>query len=190
MRRDRTDATQRDPGGYLITSPSRYATSTYALESASYHGGTAAHLFSGRDLLGTIRVRVHSTRPLFVGIGRERAVDRYLTGVAHARGDRFDAPSSDFRVVSGNAPGTPPAAQRFWNARAAGAGERTLTWTPRAGKWRVVVMNADGSSRVAAEVSVGARMPHLLAIALGVLGVGLVLLLAAAAGLVATLRRR
>ncbi len=44
-------------------------------------------------------------------------------------------------------------------------------------------MNADGTSDVAADVSVGARFPDLLTIALVVLGAGLVILAVSGAGL-------
>jgi hypothetical protein len=66
---------------------------------------------------------------------------------------------------------------------ARGAGEQALTWKVRDGSWRLVVMNAGGAPRVAADVSVGARLPHLLAYGFGLLG-GAVVLLAAGAGLV------
>jgi hypothetical protein len=62
-------------------------------------------------------------------------------------------------------------------ASTAGTGVRTLTWKVRNGRWRVVVMNANGSRDVASELSVGASFPHLLALAIALLGGGLVTLL-------------
>ena len=50
-------------------------------------------------------------------------------------------------------------------------------------------MNADGTAGVRAEVSVGARLPHLLTIAIAVLGGGM-LLAQSGGGLYLAVRRR
>jgi hypothetical protein len=51
-------------------------------------------------------------------------------------------------------------------------------------------MNADGSAGVRSDVSIGARMPHLLAISIGAAGAGLVLLLISAGGVYLAVRAR
>jgi hypothetical protein len=61
---------------------------------------------------------------------------------------------------------------------------------PAAGSYRIVVMNANGSAGIHTELAVGARFPHLLGIGLGVLGAGVLLLVAGGAGLYAGVRRR
>ena len=184
------DQTQRDGTGYLMTSTERYSTPTYALESGSYRGGTSGDWFVNRDLLGTVRLRVTSTRPVFVGIGPESAVNGYLAGVERARGDSFTTPSADFRVYPGGPPASPPAGHAFWGASATGSGTQTVTWTPRPGNWRIVVMNADISRAVSADVSIGARMPHLLAIGFVVAGIGIVLLIMSSWGVYFAVRPR
>ena len=184
------DQTQRDASGYLMTPARPYSTHTYALVSAGYRGGTSNDWFVARDLLGTVRIRVSATRPVFVGIASESDVERYLGSVARAQGSQFDARSGDFVVRPGGPPSSPPAAERFWSASASGAGGTTMTWAPRAGNWRIVLMNADATRAVNADVSVGARLPQLLTIAIAVLGGGILLLLLSGSGLYVAVRRR
>jgi hypothetical protein len=184
------DQTQRDASGYLMTSSEPYSTSTYALVSANYRGGTSGDWFVNRDVIGTVKLRVTSTRPVFVGIGPGNAVNAYLAGVGYAQGDSFASRSADFHTHSGLAPATLPSTQRFWSASSTGSGVQTLTWTPRAGNWRVVVMNADGTAGVSSAVSIGARMPHLLAIGIAVAGAGLLLLIISGTGIYFAARSR
>ena len=184
------DQTQRDASGYLMTPARSYSTNTYALVSASYRGGTSNDWFVTRELLGTVRIRVTARRPVFVGIAPESDVQRYLGSVGRAQGTQFDTPSGQFLVRPGGPPNSLPAAERFWSASATGAAGTALTWAPRAGNWRIVLINADSTRPVKAEVSVGARLPHLLAIAIAVLGGGILLLLLSGGGLYAAVRRR
>ena len=48
-------------------------------------------------------------------------------------------------------------------------GTQTVTWKVREGDWSVVLMNADGSRGVIAEVDLGAKLSFLLWVAIGLL---------------------
>jgi hypothetical protein len=184
------DQTQRDSSGYVMSDSTTYSTSTYALVSASYRALTSNDWPLIRDLLGTVRVRVSSASPVFIGIGPQSAVSSYLASVAHAQGVRFDERSKSVRVHPGAAPSSPPTAQRFWAVSAVGSGPHTLNWKPADGDWRIVLMNPDGSARVRADVSVGARFPHVLAIASALLGSGLLLLVLSGGAIYFAVRTR
>jgi hypothetical protein len=167
------DQTQRDAGGYVSTNTAHLSTSSYALVTDSYRAGTAADIFVTRDLLGRVVVRTQSSQSVFVGIGAASAVGAYLAGVRHELAPSFDSHHKNFRLVAGGAPATAPTAAHFWVAHSVGSGMQVLTWMPRNGDWRIVMMNADGSPAVASDASIGAQLPHLLAVGLAALGLGL-----------------
>ena len=183
------DQTQRDASGYLMTDPRTYSTNTYAIVSDSYRTGAAGDAFVARDMLGTVRIRTQSARPVFVGIGPAAAVGSYLAGVRREVATNFDAAQKDFRLLGGVAPAAAPSSKEFWVAQSLGSGTRTLSWSPANGAYRIVVMNADGSAGVRADLAVGARFPNLLPIGIGALGAGAVLLLLGGAGLFAAVRQ-
>ena len=184
------DRTQRDAGGYLMTPSESYSTGAYALVSRSYRLGALGDRFVARELLGAVRVRAQSDRPVFVGIASAAAVTTYLAGVADTEAGGLGAQNTGLRTHAGGAPATPPVAQHFWVASATGAGVRTLTWKVRRGSWRVVVMNADGTRGVSSQLSIGASFPHLLRIGIAALGAGLLTLLLAGGALYLLVRRR
>jgi hypothetical protein len=177
------DQTQRDSAGYLMTGWKAQSTTTYGLVSTSYRGGTSGDVLVSRDMLGTVRVSARSDTPVFVGVARARDVFAYLGSVSHEVGSGVDLSASAYTQVAGGRPTAAPGSLSIWDAKAAGSGDLNLTWKPRAGNWRIVLMNADASPGVQAQVRVGARLPHLLSIGIGLLG-GAALLGLLTAGLI------
>jgi len=169
------DLTQRD-AGYVTTGVHEFSTSGSALTTEPTQLGSAGigWLYSP-SLLGKLRIRVTPVspgRPLFVGIGRSADVDRYLAGVEHTViSDFFE---DKVEAVGGGAPRSAPGTQHFWVASSTGSGARNLVWNPTNGSWTVVVMNADTRPGVDVRADLGARMPEVLWIALGLLGAGAV----------------
>ena len=98
--------------------------------------------------------------------------------------------SARHRGHHGDRAPAPPAEQGFWAADVQGSGPQTLRWRPDAGDWSVVVMNADGSPGVAADVSAGAEIPFLEPLGWSLAGAGLVLLLAGGALIARGVRSR
>jgi hypothetical protein len=177
------DRTQRDASGYLTSGTGSLASPSYAIATSSLDLN-----FSGRfwpvdqNALGKVRITVSGASPtgVFIGIAPRADALSYLNGVAYD--GLSDLHFLPYRVTytphGGGAPASPPGSETFWQAQASGVGTRTLTWTVAQGQWIVVIMNADGSRAVAADVSVGATAPFLFALALGLLisgGIALVL---------------
>jgi hypothetical protein len=180
------DHTQRDSAGYLMSNTRTYATTTHAITSDSFRVYGTGPV---RDVVGTVRVRVQSSSPVFIGIGPTADVDRYLAGTGHAVARQFDAGSGDFRTYSGGPPATRPAQQTFWAAATTGTGTRTITWRPSSGHWRLVAMNSDGSSGVRVQLAAGASVPHLGAFAAVAFGAAVLFLVIGGLILFAALRR-
>jgi hypothetical protein len=69
-----------------------------------------------------------------------------------------------------------------------GTGAQDVTWTPESGDWTLVVMNDGGSALVDADVAVGAEVPVVDDVAVGLLVVGALMVLMGAGLLVWAVR--
>ena len=67
---------------------------------------------------------------------------------------------------------------------------RRSSWDPEDGDWRAVVMNADATRVVSADMSIGAELDSALWIGIGLLGVGLLFAAGSALAITAAVRRR
>jgi hypothetical protein len=183
------DQTQRDDDGYLMSPSAEFSTSTYSIVSdrADIDADGAERALD--IFLGTVRLRSESDRSVFVGIGPAAEVDRYLVGVERDVVTDFDRRNPTYSGRAGGAPAAPPGVQTFWVASATGSGEQTLEWKPEDGNWRAVVMNADASRGVSAEMSIGAELDAVLWIGIGLLAAGGLFAAAAAIAVTAGVRR-
>ena len=171
------DLTQRD-AGYVTTGVHEFSTSGWALATEPTHlGSPGVEWLYSPGLLGTVRIRVtpqSAGSALFVGIAHSSDVDRYLAGVDHTVISDFFG--TKLKAVDGGRPRSAPAAQHFWATSTSGPGARTLKWKPHSGSWTVVVMNAGGRAGLGIRADLGARMPSVVWIALGLLVAGVVFL--------------
>jgi hypothetical protein len=185
------DLTQRE-AGYVTTDEHEFSTSGAALATEPTHLGSAGveWLYSP-GLLGKLRIRVtpvSSGSTLFVGIGRSADVHRYLARVNHTViSDFFEG---NVKGVGGGTAQSRPGAQHFWVASTTGSGARTVVWKPTKGSWSVVVMNADGRGGIDVRADLGARMPSVLWIAIGLVAGGAVFMAGGALLIVGAIRRR
>jgi hypothetical protein len=157
---------QKDADGYLKTDTERFHADTRALatENLDVDLGDADTLAESDDL-GKIKVTAESRdgKQLFVGIARTSDVEDYLAGAPYTTVDDIEASpfEADYTRHNGNRHPVSPEHAGIWTESSQGSGEQTIDWEIDDGDWSVVVMNADGSLGVDADVSAGANVSFL-----------------------------
>jgi hypothetical protein len=174
------DQLGRDDQGFLMSPNERLNADGFAITSqdAQVHtDGTLAWLPD--DLIGDVKVSAEGAdgADLFVGIAPAGDAEAFLDGVRHDTLLRMVEGVPVYLPHGGSSPATSPIEETFWVAQATGE-QPDLTWTLEDGDWTVVLMNADGSAGISADVSAGAEVPWLSGVIAG-LFVLAVLLLAA-----------
>ena len=157
------DQVGRDDQGFLMAPEERLDSDGFAITSqdAQVHtDGTLTWLPD--DLIGDVKVSAEGDgdAELFVGIAPSADAETFLDGVRHDTLLRVIEGVPAYLPHGGSSPATPPLEETFWAAKATGD-EPDLTWTLEDGDWTVVLMNADGSAGVSADVSAGAEVPWL-----------------------------
>jgi hypothetical protein len=189
------DSSLRDADGYLMSSTTTYESPGYAVQTESFVlDNGSARLDLPQRWLGTVKVTADAQTPngVFVGVAPTGDVRDYLRGVARSTVvDPFgDGDQPTYTFVDGGSPRAAPSDETFWTESASGPGRQTILWEPAAGDWTLVVMNGEGTTPVAADVAVGATVPILDDVALGLLIGGLTLAVGSAVVLFLALRRR
>jgi hypothetical protein len=172
------DQSQRDSDGYLLAPTTSLSSNGYALVSERLQLSAGADWVPVSEALGDARVRASgSPKDLFVGIAPTGQAAAYLRDVRRTVIDELgtDAAADSQVELPGNPPAAPPGDQDFWVAQASGTGPQQVDWEPAEGNWTIVIMNADGSPGVDADVRAGATLPAVTGIAWGLLIGGLLL---------------
>jgi hypothetical protein len=171
------DRVNRNSQGFLTSATEPFATPGYALTSERVDLATGADWLPASVALGKVQVSVTGKigSPVFVGIAPVNDAAAYLAGVRRTviADLGLNSPGRG-TFVPGAAPAGPPGDQTFWVSKVSGPGSQQLSWSPAAGNWMLVVMNADASAGVTVQAGVGATVPALGTVAWTVLIGGLV----------------
>lgn len=183
--------TQRDDGGFITSPVFEMETATYALVSGDIDLGSYPDGWWPSDS-GTVRVNAESidAGAIFIGIGPASDVEQYISGVAVDEVTSLGPRGRDveYRPISGGAPTSLPADQEFWVAASQGTGFQEFEWELESGEWKLVLMNANSSSGLQADVEAGVQINILLPIGIGLLVGGLVAIVVTVVFLVLALR--
>ena len=156
----------KDDDGYLRTDTERFTADTRALatENLDVDLGDANWVADSGDF-GKVTVSAESRdgKPVFVGIARTSDVDRYLANVPYTTVNDIDVEpfQADYERHGGQRHPAAPEHAGIWQASSDGTGKQSIDWKIDDGDYSVVVMNADGSLGVDADVSAGASIPFL-----------------------------
>jgi hypothetical protein len=171
---------KKNDDGYLTTDAHRFSADTRALatENVDLDLGEGDWVMEPGDL-GKVRIEAESRdgKPLFVGIARTSDVERYLSDVPHStvhdvEAGPFDSFDADYTRHTGLRHPASPEHAGIWAASHQGSGPQTVDWQVEDGDWSIVVMNADGSLGVDADISAGADVPFLNELGWTALGSG------------------
>jgi hypothetical protein len=170
----------RDGDGYFNSDRKQLDSATYAITTEDIDLGVDEADWAPDKILGNVRVQVEGNKPVFVGIGSDDDVDRYIGDVAHDELVGFDGGDPELDLHEGRAPRTPPRQQDFWVAESQGSGEQALTWDAEFGRWTAVVMNADAARGIDVEADAGIKLDWAIWAGLGMFVVGLLMTVGAA----------
>jgi hypothetical protein len=167
--------------GYFTTDRQQLESARYAITTETIDLGADEIDWAPSGLLGDVRIRVGGDEPVFVGIGRDGDVDRYLGNVARDELIGFHGDDAELVPQEGREPRTPPGEQDFWVAEAEGSGPQALIWDADFGRWTAVVMNADGARGIDVEADAGIKLDWAIWVGVGLLVVGLLVIAGAVA---------
>jgi hypothetical protein len=183
----RVNTSLTDNQGFISSAGQRFAAASYAITTQDVNinigTGTDWRIWrpSVRDLI-TVRITTSSNSPVenvFLGIANATDAQAYLSNVQYDEvvGLEFNpgsSPNVEYRPHQGSTTPVNRLSQAFWVSSAHGAGTQTLEWKPQTGTYWIVLMNEDGSAGLDDTVSLGARIPLLSTIGLGLVLGGIV----------------
>jgi hypothetical protein len=173
----------RDSNGYFNWPTKTFTSSGYAIAMKTVDISHAPQWVFSEAGLDSVRVKAQSDRPIFIGIARTADLERYLRGTEHddVSGLTYNPFQASYDHTSGHAPQRAPTKESIWVKSTSGTGNVALAWHPRPGSWRAVLMNADGSRGVTAQLQLGARTSLLWWLGGGLLAAAVLAATAAAA---------
>ena len=172
------DTVLTDRDGFIQSIEAEVEVDGFALVSGPAEIETVPELPQSPIRIGeiaTIRIVAENLDPdvgIFIGLADTDALETYIGSVPHAVVEDVDEDGFTLLYRTDIAGGSPtlPADQGFWNASVSGVGEQTLEWDLEEGSYSVLVMNENAADGLAFKTTLGARIPLI-----GPVGVGLLI---------------
>ena len=179
----------RDDDGFFTSDQYAFAQPSRAIVSEDIELLTGAPSWLIDRITDPVDLRIQGTSAsdegLFVGVAPTADVEIYLSGVAHHEVTSLDFDGSsitsvDYQSIEGTAVPALPGSQGFWQASTEGATVQTLDWPLESGSWTFVLMNADASAGVDADLTLGAKISNNVTISWIAMAIGIVSVLGGA----------
>ncbi len=169
-----------DDDGYITSDPATVDLPGYAivLEDIDLDVDPMAwRWLQSRGGLLKLKIITESNDPskeIFIGVARESDLRPYIQDMEYQRVIDMDFDeenyelvfsAADFSLHPGGPPSAPPTVHSYWVAHTSSADEQELVWEPQSGTYNIVIMNADGSEGIDANIQVGASVPFFGSIA-------------------------
>ncbi len=187
-----------DQDGYIMSNTRRLQVPSYAIvvqDMDMQIDPMARRFFEQRGGFLEFKVITESNTPgkeIFVGVARYEDGFNYFDPMEYNvleelnldwRNIETGTGQTQYSIHQGTAPAGPPTLYSFWVMHGASEGSQTLTWEPEAGRYYLVLMNADGSAGIDTDVKIGVKVPFfgglgniLLVVGLFVGGIGILLI--------------
>jgi hypothetical protein len=163
-----------DDEGFIMSNTRQLQVSSYAIvvEDMDFDiDPIALRWFETRG--GFLRFKIVTTsnnpeKEVFVGIARYEDAYGYINSIEYHEIANFDlgwknfgSGTSQIKYVlhPGETPASPPTIHSYWIIHGTQTGSQSLRWEPEAGRYYLVMMNADGSSGIDADVKIGVEIP-------------------------------
>ena len=176
------DNTIKDSEGFYTTKTVQLERDSYAIVTPAADIDLRAAWLWDWGNLATFKIEGSNNDPskqIFIGVAEESDIQAYLSGVEYEEITQFRI--RPYRVDYRNHPGTSepttPTSQTFWTASTHGTGTQTLEWELETGSYSLVLMNADGSAGVDLSTVLGAKIPLIFRVGVGLLIGGIVVLI-------------
>ena len=108
------------------------------------------------------------TKEVFVGVARYEDAYSYINPMEYHEisdldvgWENIETGQTTYTLHPGAAPVAPPTVYSWWIVHGASTDSQILTWEPTSGRYILVLMNADGSPGINADVKIGAEVPFL-----------------------------
>jgi hypothetical protein len=177
------NSAKKDSDGFFTSGTHEFKRTSHAITSEDIDIDMDVPGWFDPDDFVSLRFTASNNDPskeVFLGIAADSDVKAYLAGVEHHEITKLEIIpfELEYRRHAGDSTPAPPTVRPFWTESAYGAGTQTLTWPIEKGVWSFVVMNGDGSAGVDVDMKLGAKVPLVLGIGVGLLVAGILVLLA------------